>query len=110
MTRDVLIAAFRAESSPKPLAVEADGITRYVRVMTAFDADATTKKLDALKKDDGCQTGRVLACTLCDAEGALLFDAANADDVLMLSKLPPKLQTRLITAANQAQGAESGNA
>lgn len=110
MSRDELIASLLGKSSPKPAATIIDGTTYYVRVMTAYDADRTRKQLEGLKKDDGCETGRLLAVVLCDESGVLLFDVNDAEAVLALSKLPPRLQTRLITAANEAQGNDSGNA
>ena len=96
MTRDELIASILARSSPKPLAVDGLG---FVRVMTAYDADQTRRKLEAMKKEDGCETGRVLACLLCDEEGTLLFDVADAESVLKLAKLPPDVQMAFLNAS-----------
>lgn len=109
MSRDALIASILAASSPKPVQVEVDGIgPMFVRVMTAFDADYTRKQLAELKKDDGCETGRLLACLLCDEGGTLLFDVANSEVVLKLSKLPPGVSTKVLNAANSANGADPG--
>jgi len=109
MSRDALIASILSASSPKPVKVDADGIGPvFVRVMTAYDADDARKTLAELKADDGCETGRLLACLLCDEGGALLFDARNAETVLKLSKLPPGVSTKVLTAANSANGAEPG--
>lgn len=103
MTRDELIASIIARSGPKPRAVEGLG---FVRVMTAYDADQLRRKTDANKKDDGCDTGRLLACLLCDEDGSLLFDVGNAEDVLMLSKLPQDEQVAYIEASRKSNGAE----
>lgn len=98
-TRDELIAAILAKSGPKPLAVDGLG---FVKVMTAYDADQTRKKLETLKKDDGCETGRLLACLLCDEDGTALFDPADAEAVLKLAKLPPELQMAALNAGKDA--------
>jgi hypothetical protein len=109
MSRDTLIASILSASSPKPVKVEADGIGPvFVRVMTAFDADYTRKQLADLKAEDGCETGRLLACLLVDEDGTLLFDVTNAETVLKLSKLPPGVSTKVLNAANAANGAEPG--
>jgi hypothetical protein len=109
MSRDALIASILSASSPKPVRLEADGIgSVFVRVMTAFDADYARKQLAEHKKEDGCETGRLLACLLCDENGELLFDVANPETVLKLSKLPPGVSTKVLTAANSANGAEPG--
>jgi hypothetical protein len=106
MSRDKLIASILGASSPKPVKVKVDGAGDvFVRVMTAFDADTTRKKLDAHKKEDGCETGRLLAMLLCDADGTLLFDIADAETVLKLAKLPPSVSTAVMGAANEANGA-----
>jgi hypothetical protein len=111
MTRDELIASILGASSPKPQEVEVSGLGAvYVRVMTAFDADQTRKQLEALKKDDGCETGRLLACILTDESGSLLFDVGDSESVLKLAKLPPAMQTTVIEAANRANGVKAGNA
>lgn len=111
MNRDELIAAIRGASSPKPAPVAVPGIgAAFVRVMTAFDASQTKKTLEALKADDGCETGRLLACLLTDEAGELLFDVRNAEDVLMLAKLPPAAQHAVMNASNQANGADPGKA
>jgi hypothetical protein len=103
ISRDDLIAAISKASSPKPLQLDVAGIGPvYVKLMTAFDADQTKKKLEVNKKDDGCDVGRLLAAMLCDEEGALLFDSGNAEQVLMLSKLPPGAQGSILNAANEA--------
>ena len=107
MNRDQLIASILKASSPKPIRLEVDSIGPvFVRVMTAYDADITRKSLDATKKDDGCDIGRLLASMLCDEKGDLLFAATEADTVLKLSKLPPKAQTAILNAANQANSAD----
>lgn len=109
MNRDALIAKILSASSPKPVKVEADGIGPvYVRVMTAYDADAARKQLAELKKDDGCETGRLLAVLLCDEEGALLFDVNKPDIVLKLAKLPPGVSAKVLNAANATTGSEPG--
>ena len=109
MSRDALIASILSASNPKPVRVEADGIGPvYVRVMTAYDADYARKKLAELKADDGCETGRLLACLLCDEGGTLLFDVTNTETVLQLSKLPPTVSTKVLNAANSANGADAG--
>ena len=109
MSRDALIASILSASSPKPVSVEVDGIGKvFVRVMTAFDADQTRKQLADLKKEDGCETGRLLACLLCDEGGTLLFDVANAEVMLKLSKIPPGVSTKVLNAANAANGADAG--
>jgi hypothetical protein len=105
MTRDELIASILAKSGPKPLAVDGLG---FVRIMTAYDADQTRKKLEALKKDDGCETGRLLAMLLCDEDGALLFDASDAEAVLKLAKLPPELQMAALGAGKEAAAGPKG--
>lgn len=107
MTRDELIASILAKSGPKPIPVEGLG---FVRVMTAYDADQLRKKTEANKKDDGCDTGRLLACLLCDEDGGLLFDVADAEAVLMLSKLPQDLQVACIDASRKSNGSESPKA
>jgi len=107
MNRDQLIASILKASSPKPIRLEVDSIGPvFVRVMTAYDADMARKSLDANKKEDGCEMGRLLASMLCDDKGELLFDSANSDSVLKLSKLPPKAQTAILHAANQANSAD----
>ena len=105
MTRDDLIADILQESSPPPITVEHNGRKRFVRVMTAYDADQTRKKLEAVQKEDGCETGRVLAMLLCDQEGKLLFDVTDADAVLKLSKLPPDTQMALLNASKKSNEA-----
>lgn len=111
MSPDELAKAILAASGPKPQPVELDGIgTVYVRVMTAYDADRMRKQLDTLPKDDGCYVGRMLAFVMCSESGQQLFDAADAETVLKLSKLPPKAQQKVMQAANQAQGTDAGNA
>ena len=106
-TRDQLIKSILAKSNPKPVPVEGFG---FVKVMTAYDADQMRKKTESLKKDDGCETGRLLACLLCDAEGVLLFDAADADSVLKLSKLPQDVAMACIEASRKANGADNPKA
>jgi hypothetical protein len=103
MTRDELIASILSKSGPPPIKVEGG----FVRVMTAYDADQTRKKLEALKKDDGCETGRLLACLLCDEEGSLLFDVSDAEQVLKLAKLPPDMQMTFLNASKQTNGADA---
>lgn len=105
MTRDDLIASILGRSSPKPIPVEYDGQAGFVRVMTAYDADLTKKKLEAVKKDDGCETGRLLAMLLCDEEGNLLFDVNDADAVLKLAKLPPDFQVAFLGASRKSNEA-----
>lgn len=106
-TREELIASILAKSNPKPVPVEGFG---FVRVMTAYDADQLRKKTEALKKDDGCDTGRLLACLLCDETGALLFDAADAEAVLSLSKLPQDVALSCMEASRKANGADNPKA
>jgi len=109
MSRDALISAILSASSPKPVRIEADGIGPvFVRVMTAYDADFTRKQLASVKADDGCETGRLLACLLCDDVGTLLFDVMDQDVVTQLSKLPPAVSAKVLNAANSANGAEPG--
>jgi hypothetical protein len=111
MNRDELISLVLSASSPKPVPVQINGTGElYVRVMTAYDAAQTQKKLEELKKDDDCSTGRLIAFMLCDEDGVLLFDAADQDTALKLSKLKPDVQLAIINAGNQANGAGSGNA
>lgn len=105
MSRDDLIASILKRSSPKPIPVEYDGQAGFVRVMTAYDADLTKKKLEAVKQDDGCETGRLLAMLLCDEEGTLLFDVTDADAVLKLAKLPPDLQMAFLNASKKSNEA-----
>jgi hypothetical protein len=105
MTRDDLIALILKRSSPKPIPVEYDGQAGFVRVMTAYDADATKKKLEAVKRDDGCETGRLLAMLLCDEEGGLLFDVSDAEAVLALAKLDPGLQMAYLNASRKSNEA-----
>lgn len=108
MNRDELIAGILAASGPKPIPVEIDGIgTVHVRVMTAYDGEQMRKTLEGLPKDDGCYVGRMMAFVLCDEQGTPLFDPSNAETVLRLSKLPPKMQQRVMQAANEAT---TGNA
>ena len=102
-SREQLIKTILSKSNPKPIAVDGIG---FVRVMTAFDADQMRKKTESLKKDDGCDTGRLLACLLCDAEGVLLFDAADSEAVLKLSKLPQDIAMSCIEASRKANGAD----
>jgi hypothetical protein len=109
MNRDQLIAAIRGASSPKPAPVPVPGIgDAFVRIMTAYDAAQTKKTLEAMKADDGCETGRLLACLLTDESGELLFDVKNAEDVLMLAKLPPAAQHAVLNASNQANAPGKG--
>ena len=104
MKRSDLIARITAASSPKPVSVDVEGLgVVLVRVMTAFDADSVRKKIEALPKDDGCQIGRMLALVLCDEGGQPLFNAEDAEQVLMLSKLPQGASTAILKAANEAQ-------
>ena len=106
MSRDDLIAAISKASAPKPVSIEVDGMgTVYLRVMTAYDAEALRKQMEAAKKDDGCETGRLLAGLLCDEDGKLLFDIDNAEQVLMLAKLPSTMQTAMINAGSKANDA-----
>jgi hypothetical protein len=103
MTRDELISRIVAASSPKPVKVEVPGIGEvYRRVMTAYDADAMRKQMEKLPQDDGCHVGRTLAFVLCDEDGAPLFDPTNAEDVLMLSKLPAGASQVVLRSANEA--------
>lgn len=106
-TREELIASILAKSGPKPLAVEGLG---FVKVMTAYDADQMRRKTEPLKKDDGCETGRLLACLLCDADGVLLFDPADAEAVLKLSKLPQEIALAVIDASRKGNGADNPKA
>ena len=93
MSRDALIGRILAASSPKPVAIEVPGIGQvYRKVMTAYDADQMRKQVEKLPKDDGCDVGRTLAFILCDEDGALLFDPADAETVLKLSKLSTEAQ------------------
>jgi hypothetical protein len=102
-SRDELIASICKASSPKPIQLDVAGIGPvFVKLMTAYDAETTRKQLEEHKKEDGCSIGRLLSMMICDEEGTLLFDIRNAEHVLTLSKLPPKAQGDILTAANQA--------
>ena len=110
MTRDELRAALAALSSPPPAKVESRGQTFYVRVLTAHDASLMQQAAERHKDArDGCDSGRSLAYLLCDADGATIFDADSADDVLMLSRLHPEVRETLFEAANKANGIDAGN-
>lgn len=107
MNRDQLIASILKASSPKPIRLEVDSIGPvFVRVMTAYDADMSRKMIEANKKDDGCEMGRFLATMLCDEKGEPLFDVANQESVLMLSKLQPKVSRVILDAATQANSSD----
>lgn len=108
MKREELIERILGASNPAPNQIEVEGLGAvYTRVMTAHAAELMRKKLDTLPKDDGCYVGRMLAFVLCDEAGELLFDAADAETALKLSKLPPRAQQKVMQAANEAT---SGNA
>jgi len=107
MNRDQLIASILKASSPKPIRLEVDSIGPvFVRVMTAYDAEMSRKVIDANKKEDGCEMGRYLATIICDEKGEALFDVADHDAVLRLSKLPTRVNTAILQAANQANSAD----
>lgn len=110
MSRDALRAALAALSNPAPVQVEVRGQTFWVRVLTAHDADLMRQAAERHKDSkDGCDSGRSLAYLLCDADGATIFDADSADDVLMLSRLHPEVRESLFEAANKANGIDAGN-
>ena len=73
----------------------------FVKVMTAYDADVMRKKTEANKKDDGCETGRLLACSV-RRRRQFAFRSADAEAVLKLSKLPQELQMACIDASRKA--------
>lgn len=108
MDRATYAAGILKASGPPPVKVEGvDGIgTVYVRVMTAYDADQARKALDKARKEDGCEMGRLLTTLICFDDGATCFDMNDADTVLKLSKLPPKVQTALLKAGNLANTPE----
>ncbi len=109
MTAEQLRASILKASSPKPIRLEVEGIGPvYVKVQTAYDAEVNRKKLDAAKKDDACDIGRLLACVMCDEKGEALFDLADDATVLQLSKLPGKAQESILSASNRANSAEPG--
>jgi hypothetical protein len=98
-----LRAYVQKASSPKPIRLEVDGFgTVFVQVQTAYDQDVIQKKLEAAKKDDHCDTGRILACAMCDADGNLLYDIEDTAAVLELSKLPVYVQREIISSSNKA--------
>jgi hypothetical protein len=111
-TRDELRALIAAASAPPPAAVTVEGLGRvWVRVMTPFDSEASRRALDAHGKqadgtplEDGCHIGRLLATVLCDETGAPLYEVGNADDVLMLSKLPGAVNQAIFAAHRRANG------
>lgn len=110
--RDDLKAAIAAASAPRPRAVTIEGLGAvFVRVMTPYDSEmarsaleAAGKTADGADKADGCQIGRLLATVLCDDAGAPLYDVANHDDVLLLSKLPAPVNKAVFKAHRDANG------
>lgn len=106
MKPDQLRASILKASSPKPIRLEVDGIGPvFVRVQTAYDADVNRKKLEAAKKDDNCDIGRLLAIMLCDEEGNALFEMSDDDTVLKLAKLPGYVQEQMLEVSNKANKA-----
>jgi hypothetical protein len=103
MKPEQLRASILKASSPKPIRLEVEGIGPvFVKVQTAYDADVNRKRLDAAKKDDNCEIGRLLAIMLCDEEGNPLFDLADDATAMQLAKLPGSVQSAILDASNKA--------
>lgn len=98
-------AAIAAASAPPPHAVEVPGLgTVHVRVLTPFSSAQSRRLLKSFDAEDDLHTGRVLALVLCDEQGELLYDPANAEDAATLARLPAPMSEAIFNAHRQANG------
>lgn len=82
MSREDLRARILATADPKPLPIKGipgwEGV--YVKPLTVGQIE------DQSEIDPKVRTARGLARTLCDAEGALIFDPGSPDDLALLNR------------------------
>lgn len=105
----------RTAALVRPEPVDVPGWGRvYVRAQTVAEVDANTvADKDA---DPHMRMARGLARVIVDADGALMFDEASAEDVALIAAQPWPLMQKLVERSNSFNGmgeageAEAGNA
>ena len=117
MDRAALRAAVMAASNPPPVPLKVPGLGAvYVMVQTAYTADVARELLAKHQANDRLNVGRSLATILCDADGELLFDVGDIEDVKALAKLRSSVVAQIFDTANEAnsvsipEGVEPGKA
>ena len=104
--KEELVAAFKAAAAEPPKPVNIDGFpTFYVRPVTVGEVDEQNAK-----KDDWVDAHRLTvgtASVICDADGNLLFDPSNREEMDLIFKQSwPRMQ-KILEAMNV--GDVSGN-
>lgn len=97
-------ARILASANPKPVKVDTPAWGRvWVRVLTCADVDEA--KADP---GDKLRIARGVARVLCDADGVLLFDPSNEEDVKSIASLPWADLSGILTQAENGAGAVEG--
>ncbi len=94
-TRDELIAAMRATAAepPRKRTIPKWGEV-YIRDVTVSEIEDQTE--DTADKKNKHRIARAAARVLCDAEGVLLFNCDDPEDVALLARQPWKLLSAAI--------------
>lgn len=105
--KEELVAAFEAAAKEPPKAVTIKGFpTFYVRPLSIGEVDEQNANKDEWIKTHQLTAGA--AMVICDAEGVLLFDPSNADEMRLIFKQSwPRMQ-QILAAMNEGEAA-SGN-
>jgi hypothetical protein len=105
---EALMAAMRATAARAPASVEIEGWgTVHVRPPTVAEVDSA--RLQTEPEGDGLELARGACRVICDADGARIFDAANADHVALLAAQPWSMLQRVIAAARGGGDHQPGN-
>ncbi len=98
--REAVRAAMQATANIKPRSA---GVPEwgdlYVRAITVAEVEEQTADTDA--KGDKFRFARAAARVLCDADGNLLFDAKEPEDVNLLSRQPWTLLQKVLAASGE---------